>query len=423
MARAPRPTIDPAQAAGASLRRLGFAILMLVVPVVPFVARRGIAVLVPIGIGLLVLAALLDGNRRGLRETLRRVLGAPATPAVLALLVWCGLSLIWTPFLGFAADRFSSIVAAMLLALAGYLTIPDRMRAANLYLMPVGVLLGAITAIAVASIGSAAGRAPEEDGQSLERGLVVLTLMLWPSVAWLHSRQRPWDALLLAIIVALATVLGPGPLPVLALSCGSVAFGLAVWRERRGARIVGGVMAGLILLAPVLPFLARPLAVALGPASPLGASLLMWRRLILFEPLRLVTGHGFETLVRGRLAGALPPQTPSTFLFELWYELGIVGAAAAAYALYWGTSRAAPSHPALLPGTVGAVAAAFALASLGIGTAQIWWFTVLLVLVLVFIACERGQFGTTRPKASLLTGARRPGYAAAVSRPGVRRPS
>ena len=74
MARALQSTIDPSQNAGATLRRLGFAILMLVVPILPFVARRGIVVFVPIGIGALVLAALIDGRALNLREGLRRLI-------------------------------------------------------------------------------------------------------------------------------------------------------------------------------------------------------------------------------------------------------------------------------------------------------------------------------------------------------------
>lgn len=407
MARALQSTIDPSQNAGATLRRLGFAILMLVVPVLPFVARRGIVVFVPIGIGALVLAALIDGNSLNWRESLARLLAAPAFYAVLALVGWCGLSLIYTPFLGFAADRFTGILATMLLALAGYFALPERMRAANLYLLPIGVLLGAATALTLVLIGSASGRGLEEDGQSLDRGLVVLTLMLWPAAAWLHSRQRPWDAFLLGVLVALAAVFGPRPMPVLALSIGALAFGLTVWKGRLGARIAGDVMAGLILLAPLLPLIGRPLWSMLTPGHPWRSGLSLWSRLVSAEPLRLITGHGFETLVRSRLSGLLPLQTPSTVLFEVWYELGIVGAFAAAWGLHVAARSAARGHAALLPGTIGAMATAFALACLGVGTAQIWWFTVLVVLVVIFVACGRGQFHTTRPKASLLTGARR----------------
>ena len=124
--------------------------------------------------------------------------------------------------------------------------------------------------------------------------------------------------------------------------------------------------------------------------------------MIVDEPVRLITGHGFETALRGRFVGLLDPGAPSTFLFEVWYELGVVGALAGAVALYRAARSAGRDHPLLVPGIVAAFATAFAFACLGIGTAQVWWFTALAVTILMFVAIERGQFRTTRPKAMLL---------------------
>jgi hypothetical protein len=58
-------------------------------------------------------------------------------------------------------------------------------------------------------------------------------------------------------------------------------------------------------------------------------------------------------------------------------------------------------RPILGPGIMAAFATAFALGCFGIGTTQVWWFTGLIMLVLIFVAIERGQFRTTRPKAIL----------------------
>ena len=57
------------------------------------------------------------------------------------------------------------------------------------------------------------------------------------------------------------------------------------------------------------------------------------------------------------------------------------------------------------PGALAAFAAAFAVACIGVGLTVMWWITTLSVVVLVFIAVERGQFRTRRPKASLLKAA------------------
>jgi hypothetical protein len=161
-------------------------------------------------------------------------------------------------------------------------------------------------------------------------------------------------------------------------------------------------MAGLLVIAPLLPLVLRPVAaVWLGAAHPVVGSLDVWRSVVIDEPARLITGHGFETALRGRFVGLLAPDAPNSFLFEVWYELGLVGALAGAVALYRSASRAGRDHPLLVPGTVAAFATAFAFACLGIGTAQMWWFTALVVTILMFVAIERGQFRTTRPKAML----------------------
>ena len=44
--------------------------------------------------------------------------------------------------------------------------------------------------------------------------------------------------------------------------------------------------------------------------------------MVIHEKLLLVTGHGFEALVRAVQTGIFPPLTPRGQLFAVWYELG-----------------------------------------------------------------------------------------------------
>ncbi|HEY7385955.1 MAG TPA: peptide ABC transporter permease [Beijerinckiaceae bacterium] len=399
MARASSPPIDPAADAAALLRRLGFATLMLVLPVATLVARRGSVVLVPIGLVLIILAAVLDGRHRGLRETLPRVSASPATLAGGLLLGWCALSLLWTPFFGAASERVLGMIAIIALVICGYLALPDRTRAANLYILPVGIGLAAVLAIVLALLPE--GRNRDE----LERGLIVLVLLLWPAVAWLHSRGHDWEALGVAALVTVAAVIGPKPLPLTALAAGAVVYGITSLAPALGVRATAATLAGSVLLAPLIPLIVRPIGVELwGRDNPYVASLSVWRRIVLDEPARLMTGHGFETAFRGRFVGLLPPNAPSTLLFETWYDLGIIGAAAAAVVLYVAVTRTGRRQPTLVPAAMAAFASAFAIACLGIGTGQMWWFTAAAALILIFVATERGQFRTTRPKASMSLG-------------------
>ena len=392
-------TADPSTDAAALFRRLGFALLFFAIPMGALFTRRAVVVLAPIAVVLLVLAAALDGNARHPRDRLRAILLSPGGLAGAVLLLWTGLSLVWTPFLPQASERVLNIAGMALMALAGYLALPERMRSANLYLLPVGVVFAGVTGTVLALRG---GTSFDPEGQSLERGMIVLVLLLWPAVTWLHSRARNLESLVLALAVAGGAFFTTDSPALYGLAAGAVIFALTTALPWFGSRLTAVAMAGLLLLAPLLPLILAPVArMVLRPRSPLLASLDAWQTIILKEPLRLVTGHGLETALRSRLVGYIPSTAPSTFLFEIWYELGLVGAVAGAVLLYRAALGAGGDRPILGPGIMAAFATAYALGCLGIGTALVWWFTALVVVVLVFVAIERGQYRTTRPKAIL----------------------
>jgi hypothetical protein len=402
MARVRPVTADPAADAALLLRRLAFAILMLAIPLATLVARRALVILAPIAVVLLVIAAAIDGSARPLAASARRVFISPGGLAGALLLAWCALSLVWTPFFAQASERLVNILATLGIAVAGYLALPDRMRSSNLYILPVGVALGSLAAAVLVLLGTRPNLDGDTVSQNLERGLIVLVLLLWPALAWLRSRDRDVEALLLAIAVTLAVVLAPDPLPVGGLAAGAVIFALTGTRPSLGTKVTGGAMAGLVLVAPLIPLVLTPMLSGLAAARDNTLkSLLIWRDVVLNEPARLITGHGFESALRGRNVGLLAEDAPRTLLFEIWYDLGIVGAAAAAVALYAAARGAGRDHPPLVPGMMAALAAAFTLACLGIGTAQMWWFTALAITVVIFVAASRGQFRTRRPKAVL----------------------
>ena len=43
---------------------------------------------------------------------------------------------------------------------------------------------------------------------------------------------------------------------------------------------------------------------------------------------RFITGHGLDFATRAVEIGVLPPDTPGSILFKIWYELGVLGAIA-----------------------------------------------------------------------------------------------
>ncbi|GJE56288.1 hypothetical protein EKPJFOCH_2789 [Methylobacterium thuringiense] len=403
MARAPTTTADPALDAAALLRRIGFFTLFVIVPVAAQVSRRATVVLAPITVALLIIASAIDGKQRPPGGGIFRLLRAPAFLAGTLVIFWSALSLAWTPFPGPATERLANLVATIVLTLAGYLALPDRMRSANLYLLPLGVGAAAIVAILIGLFGDAMMSDNGDGDGALERGSVLLALLAWPAVAWLRSRRRDTGALATVLLVAGALLLAPGLTPLLALGVGALAFALTNVRQALGVRVTALTAALLLAAAPLLPFLIRPLGAALfGATAPSALSLKVWQKLVTTEPVRFITGHGLETALRGRFVGLLPANAPTTMLFEFWYELGIVGAFAAAFALYASIRRAGRDSSLLVPGSIAAFATVFTIGCIGVGLTAIWWLTSIAIAVLAFVAIERGQFRSSRPKASLL---------------------
>jgi hypothetical protein len=394
------PVSDPVASATALLRRLGFATLMLVIPSLALVSRRAVVVLAPIGIALLIIAAILDGENRPLGRSNRAFAGSVPVLATIVLLVWLALSLIWTPFHEPAAARLGSILAMTALVVAGYYALPDRMRASNIYLLAIGVSVAAVAGIALSALYGQGLVEPPDGASTLERGLVTMVIMVWPAVAWLSSRHRDVQAVLLALAVGAASFLGPTILPFVAFLVSGAVCVLATSAPRFMAAATAKGLAGLILLAPLAPFIAAPFT-ASGEGGGLLASLAIWRDLITGEPLRLLTGYGLEAALRGRGSGLLPADAPYSLLFEIWFDLGAVGAVAAAVALHGAVIAATRSHPPLTPGALATFVAAFAMTVMGVATTQMWWVTTLIVVPLIFIAAARGQFRTKRPKALL----------------------
>ncbi len=413
MPRASTQTIDPALDAAALLRRVGFFGLFVVLPVLAQVARRAAVILAPIAVVLLLIASGIDRRQRPAVPAIRRLLTAPAFLAGSLVVLWSALSLAWTPFLGPAGERLANLVATIGLGLAAYLVLPDRMRSANLYLLPLGVTAGAIVAIALGVSGARMAPGMEDDG-ALDRGLILLILLVWPALAWLRSRRRDREALVVALLVAVALTVQPDATQIAALAIGALAYALTSLRLKAGVAATALTAAILLAAAPILPFLARPIASAvLGPVSPAALSLKSWQKVVTTEPVRLVTGHGLETALRGRVVGLVPANAPTTALFEFWYELGIVGALAAAFALYASIRRAGRDAPALVPGAMACFASAFAVACLGVGLTTVWWLATLGIAVMVFVTVERGQFRTSRPKVTRLRRLRDDGPAGA----------
>ena len=385
-----QPTrLDPAQDAARLLGRLGFAILMIAAPLAAVGGRRALVILVPVAVVLLILAAAIESDGREPWRRAREMILTPAGGLLGFLLFWAALSLVWTPFPVEAAERFANVAGTVALALLCSASLPRRMRASNIYLLPIGV---ALTTVALIGSVLRPGIGLIEEGGLAQRAALLCVLLTPAMFTWLAMRGKLLLGYAVVGLVAFAALAVQSAGLVAALAIGASVYALAMRNGRLARRIVLGVTAGLVLCAPLVPFLLRPITKFMfGLTDPKTEAVRVWMRIVTQEPARLLTGHGFDTAIRARLAGLVPPNSPRGLLFELWYELGLLGAIAAALLLWRIVAASAQQSARDGAAILALLAIGFVLAMLGQGATQAWWLLGLLVAIVALSAVLRAH--------------------------------
>ena len=392
---------DMAADAARLLLRLGVAILALGLPVIALMSRRAGFILFPISGALILLAAML----RASPDAPRRLVGAFGSrlgAAALFLVCWAALSLIWTPFRAEAMDHVLRIVATGLFAAAAAAALPRHTRSSDLYLLPIGAAAGAALAIMLAF--SAAPVAPADmETHALPRGIAALSVLVWPALGALGARQHWAFAVALFLAVAAAAALNFAPISLTALGCGALAFAAARGDLTHVSRGLGGLAALLLIGAPLLLVLGDALIAARGgEPSEFARSVAESAAIIKTDPARLLTGHGFDAAVRSVQAGFLPAATPRSLLFEIWYDLGALGALGLSAVFYLCFAAAGRSGAAAGPALAGGLTTCLVFALAGLHTTQVWWITLLASGLVATTLVVRGQYRTSRPLARIV---------------------
>ena len=397
----PKPKDETTDAAQ-FLSRIGYVVLALSAPAGVVLHPLAIFILFPVGIVLICLAALIDPPP----NAGDRLVGALTTPAVLlglAGLAWAALSMFWTPFPVAAGQH---VLKLSLWTLAVWLALsapPERARATDLYLFPLGLVLGMLTMLAVwIAQRQGASLARQHFGRRRRARDAVV-----PGDAGLAARGRNGHARLLLILAFVyAFAIGSTPTTI-ALLVGFTALSFALSDLDRTTVDLSWLAGGVILFAPVIVLLVEPLArwmmhAKLPTLPPPFPSIAYAASVVKHEWIRLLTGHGFETVGRGVHYGVLPPYTPRALLFEIWYELGLVGALIAAAGAWFGVRAIGAAPPRLAPYLAAAFACNFTLAVLSEDLTDMTWFTVLAIAIILADIAARSQYRTTRPSAAYL---------------------
>lgn len=389
---------DPAADAAGMLLRLGFAVFALVIPTATLMSRWVIVVLVPIGAVLIILAALVRGEPHGLGQRILAWLWSFPGLFAFFLALWSLASLGWTPFPAEAFEKLVKALGVILLGLVAAAALPQRMRASNLYLVTIGVALGALLILLSAGFDKIGIVLPRMRLATPGRVAVLLSILVWVGAAWMLIKNRRGLAAGLVVLVGLAIGFGSAPEALAPFLAGMLVLVL-VWNEpERAGLVLGGLCAGLIMATPAfIGFVAMSGA---APEAELSA-FAQWWGLAASEPMRLITGHGFDAAGAARAAGLLAQDGRLGLVADIWFDLGLLGAIGVGAVNVYSFRAAGGFGLELGPMALAALSASVVYAVLERGATQTWWLNGMVVFAIMLISMARGRYRTVRPRLAM----------------------
>jgi hypothetical protein len=236
------------------------------------------------------------------------------------------------------------------------------------------------------------------DNSTLARASVGVLTLGWPALAGLAARERRGLAALLSLVGA-AAVIAVGSAPaVAALAVGVVTFTAAAARPKAAARLFAAATVALFIFGPLVVFALGALIAQTPHAPAFLQTVPPLAAFIKHEGLRLVTGHGYDAAARLSAQGPVPGAAADSLVFEVWYELGLLGAITLAFVVARAFLKAAEAPAAIAPFLLAALASALTLSVAALSTAQAWWVTLASVSGLLFVVAKRGRYQTRRPR-------------------------
>ena len=393
-------SLDPAANAASVLLRLGFAIFALVIPCATLMSRWVIVVLVPIGAVLIILSALLRPDSALLWSQARDRLAGYAGVLALLLCLWATASLAWTPIPAEALEKLAKALGVIILGFLAVSALPVRMRASNLHLITIGSAIGALL-ILIASLSELVGQPILRfSGGTPGRVAVLLTVFVWVGAAWMLIKDRQWLAAGLVLLVFAAISLGETKAAIPPLIVGVLVIGISWSNPQRFGPKFGMALALLVLFAPLLAGIAKASAMHVPGAVSAGlAGFGLWWDIAVADPLRLITGRGFDAANAARAVLLIPPEAHVGLILDIWFDLGLLGAIALAGLLYFSFASASRFGLELAPSAMAALASATTFAIFERGAIQTWWLNGMAVFTIILMSVVRGQYRTVRPRA------------------------
>jgi O-antigen ligase len=310
--------------------------------------------------------------------------------ALFTALVWACASLFWSPWRAADLEGQTGLKLVFMLALYGAAVsaaraVPEARLPGLLKLMAGTTGLLALLLLAEAATGAAGYKAllgllgetvrPDYAIKNVAQGLYVLSLLAPPAVAAVSGRLRWGLALLLGAGITLPSLAFGYDAPFLALACALAAAGLVLAFPVRGPRGLAGLSAAAFLLAPAIAKAAFVLGLDARLAPYLSESWIQrigyWRKAVDWIQARPLPGWGLDA---SRAFGPGIKLHPHDAALQVWMELGLIGAVAAA--IVWASIFSGLSRPRRTPAAAAAAATATAYLAFGavsFGVWQEWW--------------------------------------------------
>jgi O-antigen ligase len=235
------------------------------------------------------------------------------------------------------------------------------------------------------------------------RGLVTLTVLVWPLMALIVASGRLWLAVPPAALLPLAVWSGDSGAAVLALAAGAALFPIAALLPRL-AWTVG--LAGTLALLAAQPWIGTLSHALFGQAFHQRFESMhsddrvnIWLSFEAAARAAWPFGTGFGSsldLHKASVAALVPPDRvtllgashPHNGFLQLWVELGIVGATLAAVIIALVFQAIAGMRPALRPFALVCFAVCAIITHVSHGAWQAWWWAAILAAVACFAALE-----------------------------------
>jgi hypothetical protein len=397
MAAASRAFADPAAAAARLLLRLALILLMVLTPVAELFFRGPLYVFLPVGACIVIVAGRV-AQERSWGPMLAKLLRSPIAVAALFLFFWAGLSLLWTPFPDEAVTRFFKASLTALVVFFAILSLPEKTKPEDLYLLPIGL---AITAVATMALTVFAPRmfwqGETPDATLAQRCVMTLTVLVWPAIGGLALREKWLLAVALVGLVTAAVLATFLEIALVGLALAAVVYAIAASEPKKVARILGFGLAALVLFAPAAALTVLAL-VSLAHLPHVGPGL-VFADVIVQEWPRFITGHGLDFATRAVEVGVLPPDAPSSIVFKIWYELGVLGAVAFAVLAVSVFIAAGNAPVAIAPALLAGLVAGLVVAIWGTETTQIWWMSLSGLDAIALALMAKGMARAKRPLA------------------------